>query len=200
MQSSRRLATPGTAAARPPPATTAKPSRGGDGLAACLAKSVSQCDAFSFPLKLRNESGTNRGRIADSIPGLKRSPQHLGCSPGGGTRSSLNGLHKHRICGLNSLSSRAARVESEAGKSQLDSGDVRCRSGSSGCDESYCVFATRGGAAVVTNDVASSMAWPSGVGIVMRNGTKRRVPAIGTKAISMLRWAARYLITGRSGM
>ncbi len=85
------------------------------------AESVSQCDAFRAALKLRNESGTNRGRIADSIPGSKRSPQHLGWADGGGTRSSLRGLHKPRICGLNSLNSRATRVESEAGKSQPDS-------------------------------------------------------------------------------
>jgi hypothetical protein len=64
----------------------------------------------------------------------------------------------------------------------------------------HCVFATRGGVAVVTNCVASSMAWPNGVGSVMRNGTITRVPAIGTKAISMFRWAARYLMIGRSGM
>jgi hypothetical protein len=51
----------------------------------------------------------------------------------------------------------------------------------------HCVFATRGGVAVVTNCVASSMALPSGVGIFMRNGTRMRVPRIGAKAISMLR-------------
>ena len=44
----------------------------------------------------------------------------------------------------------------------------------------YCVFATRGGAAVVTNEVASSMAWPSGVGIVILNGTSQPVTCIGT--------------------
>jgi hypothetical protein len=64
----------------------------------------------------------------------------------------------------------------------------------------YCVFATRGGVAWVLNWVASSTAVPSGVGMVMRNGTTMRVPAIGAKAISMLRWAVRYLITARSGM
>jgi hypothetical protein len=64
----------------------------------------------------------------------------------------------------------------------------------------YCVFATLGGWAVVTKLVASSMAGPSGVGTFSQNGTRMRVPAIGAKAISMLRWAARYLITGRSGM
>ena len=62
------------------------------------------------------------------------------------------------------------------------------------------VFATLGGAAVVTNDVASSIARPNGVGMVMRNGTRTRVPAIGTKAISIRRSVARYLITGRSGI
>lgn len=62
------------------------------------------------------------------------------------------------------------------------------------------VFATRGGIADVTNDVASSIAKPSGVGMLIRNGTRMRVPAIGTKAISMRRSVARYLMTGRSGM
>src|SRR5712675_2063477 len=52
----------------------------------------------------------------------------------------------------------------------------------------HCVFATLGGAAVVTKLVASSTAGPNGVGMVMRNGTRMRVPAIGTKAISILRW------------
>ena len=66
--------------------------------------------------------------------------------------------------------------------------------------EPQFVFATLGGAAVVMNDVASSIAGPNGVGIVMRNGTRTRVPAIGTKAISIRRSVARYLITGRSGM
>lgn len=64
----------------------------------------------------------------------------------------------------------------------------------------YCVFATLGGWAVVMKLVASSIAGPSGVGTFSQNGTKIRVPATGAKAISMLRWAARYLITGRSGM
>jgi hypothetical protein len=62
------------------------------------------------------------------------------------------------------------------------------------------VFATLGGVACVMKVVASSSAGPSGVGIFIQNGTRMRVPRIGAKAISMLRWAARYLITGRSGM
>ena len=62
------------------------------------------------------------------------------------------------------------------------------------------VFATRGGEGVVMNWVASSIAGPSGVGIFIQNGTRMRVPAIGANAISMLRWAVRYLITGRSGI
>jgi hypothetical protein len=62
------------------------------------------------------------------------------------------------------------------------------------------VFATRGGEATVMNWVASSIARPIGVGIFIQNGTRMRVPAIGANAISMLRWAVRYLITGRSGM
>ncbi len=64
----------------------------------------------------------------------------------------------------------------------------------------YCVLATRGGVAVVMNVVASNSAGPSGVGTLIQNGTRMRVPASGANAISMLRWAARYLITGRSGM
>jgi hypothetical protein len=51
----------------------------------------------------------------------------------------------------------------------------------------YCVFATRGGVACVTNCVASIIAVPSGVGTTKRNGTRMRVPASGAKAISMLR-------------
>ena len=43
----------------------------------------------------------------------------------------------------------------------------------------HCVFATRGGVAWVMNWVASSMAVPSGVGIIIQNGTSMRVPAIG---------------------
>jgi hypothetical protein len=66
--------------------------------------------------------------------------------------------------------------------------------------EAHCVFATRGGVAWVTNWVASSTPMPSGVGIIMRNGTRMRVPAIGANQASMLRCAARYLIAARSGM
>ena len=36
----------------------------------------------------------------------------------------------------------------------------------------YCVFATCGAIGCVTNDVASSTAVPSGVGITVRNGTR----------------------------
>ena len=80
--------------------------------------------------------------------------------------------------------------------------DLRCAIRTSGIDDIalHCVLATRGGDAWVMNWVASSMAVPSGVGITIRNGTRIRVPAIGANVISMLRWAARYLITGRSGM
>src|ERR1700739_3367248 len=48
-------------------------------------------------LKLWNESGTNRARIADSSPLRIRSPQHLALTPDGGTRSSLTPLDKSRI-------------------------------------------------------------------------------------------------------
>lgn len=67
-------------------------------------------------------------------------------------------------------------------------------------DRPYCVLATRGGTGVVMNWVASSIAGPSGVGIFSQNGARIRVPASGANAISMLRWAVRYLITGRSGI
>jgi len=66
--------------------------------------------------------------------------------------------------------------------------------------QGHCVLATLGGWAEVMKLVASSIAGPSGVGTFSQNGTRMRVPAIGAKATSMLRWAARYLITGRSGM
>ena len=66
--------------------------------------------------------------------------------------------------------------------------------------ERQFVLATRGGVGVVMNEVASSMATPRGVGITMRYGTRMRVPRTGANAISMLRAAVRYLITGRSGM
>ncbi|MGY3436231.1 hypothetical protein ACVWWI_000655 [Bradyrhizobium sp. USDA 3686] len=74
------------------------------------------------------------------------------------------------------------------------------KGGSAQGRQPYCVFATLGGWALVMKEVASSMAGPSGVGTFSQNGTRMRVPAIGANATSMLRWAARYLITGRSGM
>src|SRR5947209_3506116 len=64
----------------------------------------------------------------------------------------------------------------------------------------YWVFAVRDGMADVTNWVASSTPTPSGVGTERRYGTRIRVPEIGANQTSMLRWAARYLIAGRSGM
>jgi hypothetical protein len=122
-------------------------------------------------------------------------------------RSSNNSL---RLChplfllviARSDLSAVAKQAKAEATKQSILSfrgqdGLLRCARNDGGC---YCVFATRGGVAVVTNCVASSMAWPNGVGSVMRNGTSTRVPAIGTKAISMFRAAARYLMIGRSGI
>src|SRR4051812_18964629 len=50
-------------------------------------------------LKLWNESGTKRARIADSYRNPIRSPQHLALARSGGTRSSLHGLHKRRCWG-----------------------------------------------------------------------------------------------------
>ncbi len=142
---------------------------------------------------------------------------------GSSTRSGLRTVTAR----ANSLKSLRDGVESEAAKSQQDSRPLRHSLASAGrarnpsgrmhqrrngfrarCFASprndsaqpHCVFATLGGVADVTNDVASSMASPNGVGILTRNGIRMRVPAIGTKAISMLRASARYLITGRSGM
>src|SRR5262249_48791753 len=67
----------------------------------------------------------------------------------------------------------------------------------------YCVLATgcdcSEGWATVTNSVARSNPTPSGVGIEKRNGTSRRVPAIGASQTSASRSATRYLIAGRSG-
>jgi hypothetical protein len=63
------------------------------------AESVSLCDGMRSRLKLWNESGTKRARIGDSPRDPIRSPQHLALTPSGGTRSSLQGLHKRRSQG-----------------------------------------------------------------------------------------------------
>jgi hypothetical protein len=63
------------------------------------AESVSLCDGMRSRLKLWNESGTKRARIGDSPRDPIRSPQHLALTPSGGTRSSLQGLHKRRCQG-----------------------------------------------------------------------------------------------------
>ena len=174
------------------------------------ADSVSQCDAQGSlewsRLKFRNEFGTNRARIADSPALLIRSPQHLAWNTHRGTRSSLAALDKRRFGG------EFLKIESHP---ELNQNRARVnrdfRASSRHCKErsdeaihpsriSQFVFATRGGEAVVTKLVASSIAGPSGVGIFIQNGTRMRVPATGANAISMLRWAVRYLITGRSGI
>jgi hypothetical protein len=193
-------------------------------------------------LKLWNDSGTKRARIADSPRDPIRSPQHLALTPTGNTRSSLQGLHKVRFSGgilknrenaesnqkwsrvkaiqLSRLSSLVVRAN--AGTHNHSRPLVGAGSNSESLNphgrgvwfpafagttpererrpKSQFVFATLGGAAVVMNDVASSIACPNGVGMDMRNGTRTRVPAIGTKAISIRRSVARYLITGRSGI
>jgi len=168
-------------------------------------------------------SGTVAERIApESVTRLLSGFVHRNISrrrPGRGTRSSLARLHKGPIGGAFLKSS--ARAESNQNwqrVNRIPSAFVipgRCAasnpesrdSGSGACAPSrndgmgpHCVLATRGGVAWVMNWVASSVAGPSGVGIRIQNGTRIRVPATGTNAISMLRWAARYLITGRSGM
>ena len=194
-------------------------------------------------LKLWNESGTKRARIADSSRNPIRSPQHLALTAIG---AALDQVCTGSTSGGLSVKSLKSGVESEWGKSQGDSAissslpsaqlrtgagthnHRRSLVGAGGNSESLnphgrgvwvpafagttaergsrarpnpqFVFATLGGIAVVTNDVASSIAGPNGVGMVMRKGTRTRVPAIGTKAISIRRSVARYLITGRSGM
>src|SRR3954471_1283134 len=65
---------------------------------------LSRCDGgvchnatrLSPLFKLRNESGTNRARIGDSLPVLIRSPQHLGLTAPCSTRSSLDASDKRR--------------------------------------------------------------------------------------------------------
>src|SRR5215467_4266787 len=52
---------------------------------------------------------------------------------------------------------------------------------------------------VETNSVASSTAWPMGVGPCARIGTRTRVPATGASQTSMSRCLARYLIAVRVG-
>ena len=160
--------------------------------------------------KLWNESGTNRARIGDSCALRLRSPQYLALTFTGGTRSSLARLDKRRHRGkmyermrqtVAPGVNRIPRFPFAAKASiLLVIRDLRHACSAPSLRLGHCVLATRGGVAWVMNWVASSMAVPSGVGTTIRNGTRMRVPASGAKAISMLRWAARYLITGRSGM
>jgi len=128
-----------------------------------------------------------------------------------GTRSSLARSHKGRYGGenlkigaggeSNQKSERVNRIPWLEATTASSSLAPQAGRGDPGPHLTpHCVLATRGGVAWVMNWVASSMAVPNGVGITSRNGTRIRVPATGTNAISMLRWAARYLITGRSGM
>ena len=164
--------------------------------------------AMRSRLKLWNDSGTKRARIGDSPRDPIRSPQHLALTPSGDTRSSLQGLHK-RWCQGGILKKRE-NAESNQKWSRVNMIHAGCTEyrrslgiSLSPCgrrEEPHCVFATLGGNADVTNDVASSIAWPNGVGMLMRNGTRTRVPAIGTNVISIRRSVARYLITGRSGI
>ena len=143
----------------------------------------------------------------------------------GGTRSSLKRLHKQRCWGEIVKGRSRIRSGQESRRfilvAVVPAGCRRPAHAGRGCvcwtqfpakttaererrpqaeSLTQFVFATLGGAAVVMNDVASSIAGPNGVGMVMRNGTRTRVPAIGTNAISIRRSVARYLITGRSGI
>jgi hypothetical protein len=171
---------------------------------------------FRSRLKLWNESGTNRARIADSTPLRLRSPQYLALAPHIGTRSSLarvdKGGHGNEIlkmCGPAESNQKAQRVNWIHGlrhSGRHEALEFGTRLLPPPCGEgrrraaAHCVLATRGGVAWVMNWVASSMAVPSGVGTAIRNGTRMRVPATGAKATSMLRCAVRYLMTARSGM
>src|SRR4051794_5193726 len=67
-------------------------------------------------------------------------------------------------------------------------------------DTCYCVFTLAlDGSGVEMNCVASSTPSPSGVGTENRNGTKTRVPVIGTSHTSMSFSSVMYLIAARSG-
>ena len=193
-------------------------------------------------LKLWNESGTKRARIAllpkpDTFTATSRAEAlrmaldqvYTGSTSGGlGVKSLRAGVESevvrvnmiHAGCADDAARSSApsprgpssrgegrgeglsprAVVRGDSPSSGLLRADLSPRGEGRGDFQAQFVFATRGGIADVTNDVASSIAGPNGVGIVMRNGTSTRVPAIGTKAISIWRSVARYLITGRSGM
>jgi hypothetical protein len=196
--------------------------------AAPLPKSratVSLCDAFPVGFKLRNELRTNRGRIADS----PLSPVPFTQDVAGGllscTRWSFAPPHKRRFDGGFVKAGDGAESNQNRGgvkwiprsrpprNKKCENNPMHSRHAVEIIDvcfrpkgrfgagrQAYCVFATFGGWALVMKDVASSMAGPSGVGTFSQNGTRTRVPAIGANATSILRWAARYLITGRSGM
>src|ERR1700731_4734991 len=138
-------------------------------------------------------------------------PHRPGMTADGASPSPLVGeggcdaKHRRRVRGLSprietphparsgaQVRSKARHLLPQGEKGKISPGhDVSC---------GYCVLATRGGVAWVMNWVASSIAGPSGVGIFIQNGTRMRVPATGAKAISMWRWADRYLITARSGI
>jgi len=135
-------------------------------------------------LKLWNESGTNRARIADSLfPGFV--PCEIWIFQD--AESTKSGVVAAGDIGSGGKSANRRQRTGQCGV-KTDSAD-------------YCVFETvRGGAAVVTNWVASSTAVPIGVGTDSRNGASTRVPAIGASQTSMLRWATRYLIAARSGI
>ena len=131
-------------------------------------------------VKIRNEPGTNHGRIADSKRVGIRSPPDVGtvinaALPDQGRRYRC--LHLVLTLAINSLPPLAFLTEPGRWSG--------LRAGRCGAD---------------TNWVACITPRPSGVGMLMRNGTTTRVPATGANQISMSRWAIRYLIAGRSGM
>src|SRR4029079_13025668 len=67
----------------------------------------------------------------------------------------------------------------------------------------HCVFRplaeARAGSGAEINSDASSTAWPTGVGLGARYGTRTRMPAIGASQTSISRCLERYLIAVRDG-
>ena len=165
------------------------------------------CTRWSFPLPHKRRFDDQFVKIGDGAE-LNQNRGGVKWIPGVSTPSKLilrenNPMHsRHAVeIALRFIFAKSRRRRPD-GEPRIradcapNASPTRVRQGS----KPYCVFATFGGWADGDEAVASSMAGPSGVGTFSQNGTRTRVPAIGAKAISMLRWAARYLITGRSGM
>jgi len=102
------------------------------------ADSVSNCDAsrvhMGSAFTLENESGTNRGRIADSTKFPVSFTQHLALKDLSRTRSSLSRLHKRRFddeilkvfaCGESNQKRQRVNRDSESSICLRHSGMVR---------------------------------------------------------------------------